>query len=290
MKNSRRNNQYGIMFIVIPCLFIAVLCFYPMIQSLILSFKSGKGTNLKFGGIINYKRLFSDPVFITSVKNTFIFLIVQVPLMTVLALILSALLNDSTLKGKGFYRTCLFLPCVTSLVATGVLFKSLFSSSGFFNTILLNINVINEPIGWLVDPFWAKVVIITVMTWRWTGYDMIFFLAAMQNIDPSIYEASRLDGATPIQQFVRITIPMIKPILLLTTIMSTNGTLQLFDEVSTLTQGGPNNATMTISKYIYDLSFKYAPNFPYAATVSYVILILVALLTVVQFRVTREKH
>lgn len=242
------------------------------------------------GGLTNYKRLFSDPVLIKAIKNTFTYLIIQVPIMTVLALVFAAMLNDKELKGKAIYRTCLFLPCVTSLVAASVLFKSLFGNRGFINTLLSSFNLIDSPIPWLIDPFWAKFVIIVVMLWRWTGYDMIFYLAGMQNIDSSIYEAAKLDGASLFQQFFRITIPILKPIILLTTIMSTSGTLQLFDEVATLTAGGPNNATLTISQYIYNLSFKFAPNFPYAATVSYVILILVAILTFIQFRVTREKN
>lgn len=291
MKNSNgKRNVYGLLFAFIPIMFLVTFCFIPMFSSFILSFNTGKGVNLKWGGLTNYKRLFSDPVLIKAIKNTFTYLIIQVPIMTVLALVFAALLNDKELKGKAIYRTCLFLPCVTSLVAASVLFKSLFGNRGFINTLLSSFNLIDSPIPWLIDPFWAKFVIIVVMLWRWTGYDMIFYLAGMQNIDSSIYEAAKLDGASLFQQFFRITIPILKPIILLTTIMSTSGTLQLFDEVATLTAGGPNNATLTISQYIYNLSFKFAPNFPYAATVSYVILILVAILTFIQFRVTREKN
>ncbi|HIU75221.1 MAG TPA: sugar ABC transporter permease [Candidatus Pelethocola excrementipullorum] len=291
MKNSNgKRNVYGLLFAFIPIMFLVTFCFIPMFRSFILSFNAGKGVNLEWGGFTNYKRLFSDPVLIKAIKNTFTYLIIQVPIMTVLALVFAAMLNDKELKGKAIYRTCLFLPCVTSLVAASVLFKSLFGNRGFINTLLSSFNLIDSPIPWLIDPFWAKFVIIVVMLWRWTGYDMIFYLAGMQNIDSSIYEAAKLDGASLFQQFFRITIPILKPIILLTTIMSTSGTLQLFDEVATLTAGGPNNATLTISQYIYNLSFKFAPNFPYAATVSYVILILVAILTFIQFRVTREKN
>ncbi|MFA9396716.1 MAG: carbohydrate ABC transporter permease [Clostridiaceae bacterium] len=288
-KNKNKKNLYGIIFIILPVILIATFSFWPMIQSLFLSFKTGKGIVLTNGGLVNYKRLFRDPVFIKALKNTFTFLIIQVPIMTILALIFATLLNDSELKGKGIFRVCIFLPCVTSLIACSVLFKSLFSMDGLINIILLNLNIISEPIKWLLDGVWAKITIMIVLTWRWTGYDMIFYIAAMQNIDKSVYEAARLDGASKFKQFFHITIPLLKPILVLTTIMSTNGTLQLFDEVASLTNGGPNNATMTISKYIYDLSFKYSPNFPYAATVSYAILFFVALLSFIQLRVTRER-
>lgn len=289
MKNSKQLNILSLKFVLPAVIIITLFSFFPMIQSFILSFQTGKGVVTQFGGLANYQRLFKDPIFVQALKNTLLFLVIQVPLMTLLALLAAAILNDKKLKGRGFFRVCIFLPCVTSLVSYSVLFKSLFSTNGLINDLLLKLNLINVPIEWLLDPFWAKVTIIIALTWRWTGYDMIFFLAAMQNIDDSIYEAAKLDGASAPKQFFSITIPMLKPIILLTSIMSTNGTLQLFDEVVNLTNGGPNNATTTISKYIYDLSFKFTPNFGYAATVSYAIVVLVAILSFVQFKVTNKK-
>lgn len=291
-KSKKRSYKklYGIGFIALSIICIAVFSFWPMIQSFILSFQVGKGVVTEFGGLANFKRMLHDPPFYLSLKNTFLFLIIQVPIMTILALIFAALLNDKNLKFRGFFRVCIFLPCVTSLVAYSVLFKSLFSADGLINMILLNLHIITEPINWLLDAFWAKVTIIIALTWRWTGYDMIFYLASMQNIDASVYEAASLDGASKVRQFFSITFPLLKPIILLTSIMSTNGTLQLFDEVVNLTNGGPNNATITLSKYIYDLSFKYVPNFGYAATVSYMIVIIVALFSFIQFRISNKSE
>lgn len=114
---------------------------------------------------------------------------------------------------------------------------------------------------------------------------MVFYLAGLQNIEYSVYEAAKIDGASPIQQFFKITVPLLKPTILLTAIMSTNGTLQLFDESVNLTNGGPANATITMSHYIYNMSFKYVPNFGYAAAMSYLILILVAILAFLQMKV-----
>lgn len=261
-----------------------------MIKALITSFQSGMGMNLEFVGAENYIRLFQDPVFIEAVKNTLIYLIIQVPIMTVLALFIAVLLNNKRLRFKGVFRTAIFLPCVTSLVAYSVLFKSLFATEGLFNQLLMAIQLIEEPIMWLTDPFWAKVTIIIAITWRWTGYNMIFYLAGLQNIDPSIYEAAEIDGASGTTQFFKITAPLLKPIILFTTILSTNGTLQLFDEVVNLTNGGPANATMTISQYIYNLCFKYTPDFGYASAVSYTIVIMVAILSFIQFKVGGDKN
>ncbi|KAB7666294.1 sugar ABC transporter permease [Bacillus sp. B1-b2] len=279
----------GWSFITIAAIMIIVFYFYPMVQAFILSFQSGTGVNLQFVGFENYTRLFKDPTFITTVKNTVIYLIIQVPLMILLALILSVFLNNKKLKWKGFFRTAIFLPCVTSLVAYSVIFKYLFSQDGIINVMLMKLALIGEPIQWLTDPFWAKITIVIAITWRWTGYNMIFYLSALQNVDESIYEAARIDGASPLQQFFKITIPSLKPIILFTSITSTIGTLQLFDEVVNITQGGPGNATITISQYIYNLSFKYTPDFGYAATVSYMIVIMIVLFSIIQFKVAGDK-
>lgn len=287
---EHNRSRIGWTFIILPVVFIGLFSFYPMIKALITSFQAGMGMNLKFVGLDNYIRLFQDPVFIQAVTNTLIYLLIQVPIMTLLALFIAVLLNNKHLKFKGIFRTAIFLPCVTSLVAYSVLFKSLFATEGLFNQLLLSIHLINEPIMWLTDPFWAKVTIIIAITWRWTGYNMIFYLAGLQNIDSSIYEAAEIDGASGFTSFFKITAPLLKPIILFTTILSTNGTLQLFDEVVNLTNGGPANATITISQYIYNLCFKYTPDFGYASAVSYSIVIMVAVLSFIQFKVGGDKN
>lgn len=286
----QKNALTGWSFILLAVLMIFVFYFYPMLQALVLSFQTGTGINLTFTGMDNYKRLFTDITFIAAVKNTFIYLLVQVPLMIILALFVSVLLNDSKLKFKGFFRTAIFLPCVTSLVAYSVVFKYLFAGDGLINTFLLKLQVVVTPVEWITDPFWAKITIIIAITWRWTGYNMIFYLSALQNIDSSIYEAARIDGASASRQFFGITIPLLKPIILFTSITSTIGTLQLFDEVMNITKGGPGNATLTISQYIYNLSFKYSADFGYAATVSYSIVIMIALLSFLQFKVAGDHN
>lgn len=131
----------------------------------------------------------------------------------------------------------------------------------------------------------ARVIIIITMLWRWTGYNMIFYLAGLQNIDGSIYESARIDGANVVKQFTRITVPLLKPVILMTTILSTNGTLQLFDEVKNMTDGGPGNTTMTLSTYIYNITFGGTSRFGLASAISYTILIIVAFLSFVQLKV-----
>ena len=293
MKSKSLERKYkiaGWYFVMPASLLIFLFSFIPMVRAFILSLQSGVGNNLSFCGIKNYVRLFQDEKFIASLKNVIIYFAFQVPRMLFIAIILACILNDKKLKFKGLFRTIIFLPCATSLVASALIFKSLFALDGLVNVLLLNHHFISQPINWLTHPVWAKVIVIFTITWRWTGYNTVFFLAGLQGIEYSIYEAARIDGASTVQTFFRITLPQLKPVVLLTAIMSTNGTLQLFDEVKNLTGGGPGNATITISQYIYDLSFKYNPQFGYAAAVSYAILIIVALLSFVQIILADRKE
>ena len=245
---------------------------------------------MTFNGLGNYQRMLSDSTFKKAFGNTFLYLLVQVPIMLFLALIVSNILNDKKLKFKGLFRTALFLPCITSLVSYSLIMKSLFSANGLVNNFLTQLHLIDAPIQWLTDPFWAKVLIIFAITWRWTGYNMIFFISGMQNIDPSIYEAAEIDGASKWDQIFKITIPNLRPIILFTTITSTIGTLQLFDEVQNITGGGPANATTTLSQYIYNLSYKFTPNFGYAAAVSFVIVIAIVILSIIQTKIGGKEN
>jgi lactose/L-arabinose transport system permease protein len=290
-------NRYGWFFVSFAVILLGVFLFYPIVYSFYLSFTSSKGIVSKFVGINNYIKIFSDAMFITALKNTFIFFLIQVPIMLILALILASILNDKTIKFRGIFRTGIFLPAVTSLVAYTVLFKMMFSMDGFINSFLMAIHIIKQPIPWLMNPFWARVTLIIAMTWRWTGYNMVFYLSGLQNVPDELYEAAQIDGANKVQQFLKITIPMLKPIIVFTTIMSTIGTLQLFDEPMNLAQGGvtaatigPGNSLLTLSVYIYNLCFKFMPNFGYAATISYVIVFIVGILTIIQFKVAGDNN
>lgn len=287
---ARREQVSGWLFVMPALVLLGIFMIYPILWSLWMSFQVGRGMAFSFGGLTNIIRLTQDPVFLRALSNTLIFLAIQVPIMLVLALLFASALNDSKLWGRGFFRTAIFLPCVTSLVAYSVIFKSMFAGDGIINQVLLGLHIVSTPIPWLADPFWAKFVVVAAITWRWTGYNMIFYLAAMQNIDRSIYEAARIDGVPAWARFWYITVPMLKPVILFTAVISTIGTLQLFDEPNLLTQGGPSDSTLTLSMYIYNLSFRFMPSFGYAATVSYVIVVLVAILSYIQFLVARDRR
>ena len=284
---ERKQSAAGWAFLAPASLLIFIFSFYPMIQAFLISFKKGLPTALTWSDPLwrNYQYMLKDKVFIQSVTNTFTYLIIQVPIMLVLAIIFASLLNNRDLKFRGLFRTCIFLPCATGLVAYSMIFRTLFTYDGMVNAVLMNIGILSEPINWLNDPNTAKAVIIIGLIWRWTGYNMVFFLSGMQSIEYSIYEAARIDGANQFQQLIKITIPLLKPIILVTGIMSTNGTLQLFDESVNLTRGGPSNTTITMSHYIYNKMFVGNPNFGYAAAMSFVILIMVAILSAIETKV-----
>ncbi len=285
MTLDKKHNLTGWIFLAPGALLILFMSFVPMARALILSFKAGNGAALEWCGISNYVRMFQDAVFIQSIKNTFFYLIIQVPIMLIFALILASILNNKDLRFKGLFRTMIFLPCATSLVAYAVIFRSLFANNGIINLILVKIGILSQPYAFLTNTWSARIVIIIALLWRWTGYNMVFYLSALQNIEYSVYEAAKIDGASPIQTFFKITVPLLKPTILLTAIMSTNGTLQLFDESVNLTDGGPANASITMSHYIYNISFKYVPKFGYAAAMSFLILLLVAVLAFLQMKV-----
>ena len=275
----------GWAFLTPATLMIAIMSFYPMFRAFILSLQTGTGKNMKFTGISNYTRILADKVFQKSMGNTFLYLIIQVPIMLILAILLAQLLNNRDLRLKGFFRTCVFLPCATSLVSYALIFRSLFATDGLINSVLVNLHILDQGYNFLGNSGSAKIVIIIALVWRWTGYNMVFYLSALQNIEYSVYEAAKIDGANGWKTFWGITVPLLRPTIIMTFIMSINGTLQLFDESVNLTKGGPANSTITMSHYIYNTCFINVPNFGYAAAMSFLVFIMVAVLAFINLKV-----
>ncbi len=198
MTLSRKHNFTGWVFLAPGAFLIFVMSFVPMVRALLLSFKTGVGADMKPCGIMNYTRMFQDAVFVQSIKNTFFYLIIQVPIMLIFALILASILNNKNLRFKGLFRTMIFLPCATSLVAYAVIFRSLFANNGIINLLLVNIGILDQPYSFLTHTWSARIVIIIALLWRWTGYNMVFYLSGLQNIEYSVYEAAKIDGASAV--------------------------------------------------------------------------------------------
>ena len=283
-----KQNAAGWLFLAPASIMIFVMSFYPMVEAFITSLKTGSSASMEWANPLtyNYTRMFQDKLFLTSVGNTFLYLIIQVPIMLVLAILLAQLLNNKDLKFKGIFRTCVFLPCATALVSYALIFKSLFATQGLINSVLVGLGIFKENFNFLGTAWSAKMVIIIALIWRWTGYNMVFYLAGLQNIEYSVYEAAKIDGANGWKTFWGITVPLLRPVIIMTFIMSINGTLQLFDESVNLTKGGPANATITMSHYIYNNSFgQGVANFGYASAMAFFVFILVAILAVINLKV-----
>ncbi len=283
-----KQQRAGWIFLLPATILIFVMSFYPMIQAFINSFKTGPSSRMVWSEPIfkNYIRMFQDKIFITTLGNTYLYLIVQVPIMLILAILLAQLLNNKDLKCRGLFRTMVFLPCATSLVSYSLIFKSLFAKEGLINMLLMKLGLISQNINFIGETNTARMVIILALIWRWTGYNMVFYLAGLQNIEYSVYEAAKIDGATGWKTFWHITVPLLRPTIIMTFIMSINGTLQLFDESMNLTSGGPANSTMTMSHYIYDNSFgQGVGNFGYSSAMAFLVFIMVAILAFINLKV-----
>ena len=287
MSITGKQRAAGWIYLAPATILIFIMSFWPIIQAVITSFKTGSSANMQWANpfAYNYTRMFQDAVFKRSIGNTFLYLIIEVPIMLVLAILLAQLLNNKHLKFKGLFRTCVFLPCATSLVSYALIFKSLFATQGLINTILVKLGILESNFNFLGTGWSAKIIIIVALIWRWTGYNMVFYLAGLQNIEYSVYEAAKIDGANGWKTFWKITVPLLKPTIIITFIMSINGTLQLFDESVNLTKGGPANSTITMSHYIYNTCFINVPNFGYAAAMSFIIFIMVAVLAFINLKV-----
>ncbi len=283
-----KQQRAGWVFLAPAAIMIAIFSFYPIIQAFITSFTTGTGVNQKVADplIYNYTRMFTDKTFLRSVGNTFLYLAIEVPVMLVLAILLAQLLNNKDLKFRGLFRTMVFLPCATALVSYALIFKSLFAQDGLINTIFVNLGILENNYNFLGNTASARVIIIIALIWRWTGYNMVFYLAGLQNIEYSVYEAAKIDGANGWKTFWKITVPLLMPTIVMTVIMSINGTLQLFDESMNLTQGGPAFSTITMSHYIYNVAFgRGVGKFGYASAMSFFIFILVAILSAISMKV-----
>lgn len=280
---TKKNAPYFFLAPVIV-LFISFMA-YPIINSLGLSFLDFEGGVYTFTGINNYAVMLKDPIFWKSLGNTVIYLIVQVPVMVLLSLLLGVLVEQDFLKFRSGYRIGVFLPSITALVAYAMVFKLLLNTDyGIINHALRTLGF--DGVDWLNTVWGARISVIMGITWRWTGYNTIIMIAGIAGIPTELYEAADIDGASFLHKIWGITIPMVKPIILFVSITSTIGTLQLFDESFILTNGGPDNATITIGHYLYNTGFQFF-KFGYAAALSYALVIIIGFLSIIQFKMTK---
>ncbi len=284
-----RKNKIPYLFISPFFILFAIFMLYPIIYSFYLSFHKWSGLGPKmYVGLLNYANLFTiDRPFRQSLINSAIIFFEYVPAMILLALILAALLNSRYIKFQGVFRTFIFLPYVTATIAVAYSFQLLLDRDyGLANLFLSWFGV--EPIAWLNTPGLARIGVSGLVSWRRLGYYMIILMAGLQNITPELYEAAKIDGATPTQSFFRITVPLVKPMLLFSILLCTVKTFSLFEEPFILTKGGPMDTTLTPVYYLYNVGFKYF-RFGVASSVAYVLFVILFLLSLFEIKLLGEK-
>lgn len=264
---------------------------FPIIFSIFLSFQNWDGIGeMKFVAFRQYYYLINDADFWKSILNTLIIWVESTIPMLFFALVIAFLLNAKFLEYRDFYKVSYFMPNVTSIVAVAIIFTTLFGNKfGLLNYGLTILGL--KPIEWLNSPFWLQIAIASMVFWRWTGYNAIIYLAGLQKIPTDLYEAAIIDGASIVQTFFKITVPLLNPVILFTVITSTIGGMQLFTESQVLVgdTGGAGGGGMTIVLYLYRQAF-IRHSFGYASAISWALFILIAAFSMINwFAVQRKK-
>ncbi len=242
--------------------------------------------NLRFVGFGNYLDLLRTPLFWTSLSNTLYFVAVGVPLSIAVSLAAALLLDSKLARFKGFFRTALFAPVVTTIVAVAVIWRYFFHTRyGFVNYVLGLVGI--EPIDWLGSADWSMPTIILFAVWKNFGYNMIILLAGLQAVPEELHEAARIDGASFLQRLRHITLPLLKPTLLLVAIITTSGYFQLFAEPCVMTRGGPLQSTTSVLYFMFEEGFKWW-NLGRASAVAFLLFVLILGVTALMLRLGRR--
>ena len=270
---------------------IGVFFVLPVLAALAMSltdfdiYALADARNLRLVGLHNYVQLLQTPLFWRAFGNTLYFVVVGVPLSLALSLGTALLLQSKLARFPGVFRTALFAPVVTTLVAVAVIWRYLFNPRyGWLNYALGRVGV--GPIDWLGDPDWAMPAIIVFAIWKNFGYNMVIFVAGLQGIPESLYEAARIDGASAWGQFRHVTLPMLVPIVTLANILTIAGYFQLFAEPYVMTQGGPLQSTVSVLYFMYEEGFKWW-NLGSASAVAFLLFVFIFAVTAVQLRLAR---
>lgn len=285
-KKARKDFFTGMGFILPSLLGFLIFTFIPVVISLCLSFTSWNFMEgiegIKFNGLANYIRLFSDEWFLNSYKNNIIFTAVTVPVLIALGLVMATIINKY-IYGGGVVRTMIFIPYIASVVAVCTVWMVLLQPSyGSVNEFFRSIGIANPP-GWLADFKWSLPSIMIIYVWQQVGYYSIVFLAGLKGLPEDVYEAAKVDGASSIRQFFSLTVPLISPTTFFLTIMGIIGSFKVFDQISVLTQGGPGSSSSVMAYYVYRTAFDYF-EMGYANTLAWALFVLVFIVTLVQWK------
>lgn len=284
---NRHNTLVGLSFILPNFIGFALFILIPVIFSFILSVCKWDGfTAIQFVGLENFSNIFKDRVFKASLQHTIIFTIFSVVCTMSLSLMLAILLNRK-IRGVNFFRSAVFFPYVASVVAVGAVWNAMFlKDGGPVNTMLQALGVSNPP-GWFASTKWALPGVIIVSIWKNMGYFMIIYLAALQDIPSTLYEAAVIDGANGWQKFRNVTFPLLAPAHFFVFMMLTINSFKVFDLIWVLTDGGPGIATKVLANYIYDRAF-VSWNYGYSSAASMILFLIIGTITIIQFSVQKK--
>jgi multiple sugar transport system permease protein len=271
---------------------ITVVLVIPVVAGLALSFTDfdiygvADRHNVRFIGLGNYRRLLAAPVFWIALRNTFVFVVAGAPLSIAVSLVTALLLHARLARARAVFRTALFAPVVTTVVAVAVIWRYLFHVRyGMIDCVLGWFGI--DPIDWLGDPRWSLPALIGFAVWKNSGYNMIIFLAGLLGLPEEPYEAARIDGASRLQQLRFLTLPALAPTLLLVTILTMVGYFQLFAEPYVMTRGGPAQSTTSIVYYMFDEGFQWW-NLGFASAVAFVLFAILLAGALVQLALVRR--
>ena len=279
----RRSNITAYLFLAPALIFLAIFFFTPLVQVTYYSFTDFNLYTSKWVGGANYVQLFQDPLFWLSIRKSFIYLLAT-PILIILSLTLAIIVNRQ-LGGIAFFRAMYFMPAVVSAVAIGIIFDLVFADQGLMNGMLRQLGLIKRPIPFLQNPDLVLPTIMSVTIWRGIGYYMVMFLAGLQAIPKELYEAAQIDGASIWRQHWHITVPSLRPIIVLVGILSSIGALKAFDEIFIMTDGGGGilNSGLTAMFYLYRQAFVFN-EVGYASTIAVVFSLIIIALTAINLR------
>ena len=279
-------------FLAPALILIFVFFFLPVLASLVLSvtdfdiYAIANPSTTRFVGLANYSKLLKTPEFWQALRNTFYFALVGGPLTIAVALGAALLLNARLVRFKSLFRTIYFTPFVTTLVAVSIVWRYLYHTRyGLLNYMLGHVGI--TPIDWLGNPKWAMPAIILLAVWKGFGYNMLIFIAGLQAIPQDLYDAAEIDGAGPVRRFFSVTLPLLGPTMLFVSVITMIGYFQLFSEPYVMTAGGPLRATTSVVLMMYEEGFRWW-RMGYAASIAFVLFIVILIATLIQFRLQRE--
>ena len=288
----KQQSKIAYFFLAPALLAIFIFFFVPVLAAFIISFSDfdiyslGNFSNARLIGLKNYSVLIGDPLFWKALKNTFFFVVIAGPLSIAVSLAAALLLNSKLIRFKAVFRLTFFLPVVTTLVAVAIVWRFIYHPRfGILNYLLSFFSI--QPVDWLGDPFWAMPAIILMSVWKNFGYNMIIFIAGLQNIPIDLYESAEIEGANRWQQFTSITIPMLAPTTIFISLITMIGYFQIFAEPYIMTQGGPLNSTLSIVQYMYQEGFRWW-NMGYSASLAFILFIIIFIGTVIQLKLKKR--